>query len=143
MFSRRRRQTTGALGTGVQTCSLPIGRLAEWAGPLVASGRVVVAHLGSGASMSALQDGRSVATTMGFTALDGLPMSRRCGAIDPGVLLYLMQQKGMSAEAVSDLLYHDSGLYGVSGVSDDMRDLLASGDPLGKAQCRERVCQNG
>ncbi|MFC3674586.1 acetate/propionate family kinase [Ferrovibrio xuzhouensis] len=105
------------------------GRLAEVAGPLVAAGRVVVAHLGSGASMCALQDGRSIATTMGFTALDGLPMSRRCGAIDPGVLLYLMQQKGMSAAAVSDLLYHDSGLYGVSGVSDDMQELLASDDP--------------
>lgn len=104
-------------------------RLAEVAGPLVAAGRVVVAHLGSGASMCAMRDGRSVATTMGFTALDGLPMSRRCGSIDPGVLLYLMQQKGMSAEAVSDLLYHDSGLYGVSGVSDDMQELLASDDP--------------
>ena len=104
-------------------------RLAEVAGPGVAAGRVVVAHLGSGVSMCAMQDGRSIATTMGFTALDGLPMSRRCGNIDPGVLLYLMQQKGMSADAVSDLLYHDSGLWGVSGVSDDMRELLESDDP--------------
>jgi acetate kinase len=94
-----------------------------------ADGRVVVAHLGSGASMCALRGHKSVATTMGFTALDGLMMGRRCGALDPGVILYLLQQKSMTAEAVSELLYQDSGLYGVSGISDDMRTLLASPDP--------------
>jgi len=91
--------------------------------------RVVVAHLGSGASMCAMQDGKSVATTMGFTALDGLPMSRRCGNLDPGVVLYLLQEKQMSADAVSNLLYQESGLFGVSGISDDMQTLLASDDP--------------
>lgn len=93
-----------------------------------ALGRVVVAHLGSGASMCALLNGRSVATTMGFTALDGLPMGRRCGALDPGVVLYLLQEKKLSAEQVSNMLYQESGLYGVSGISDDMRDLLNSQD---------------
>jgi len=108
--------------------------LADVAGAEVAAGRVVVAHLGSGASMCAMRAGKSVATTMGFTALDGLPMSRRCGALDPGVVLYLLEQKGMTADAVSNLLYHDSGLFGVSGISDDMRTLLESRDPrAGKA----------
>ena len=91
-----------------------------------ADGRVVVAHLGSGASMCAMRQRKSVATTMGFTALDGLPMSRRCGSLDPGVVLYLMEQKRMTAPAVSDLLYNSSGLLGVSGLSDDMKILLAS-----------------
>jgi acetate kinase len=99
-------------------------------GPVAADGRVVVAHLGSGASMCAMHRRQSVATTMGFTALDGLPMGSRCGNLDPGVILYLMQEKGMTPQAVSDLLYHSSGLLGVSGVSDDMRTLLASDDPL-------------
>jgi acetate kinase len=98
-------------------------------GPETADGRVVVAHLGNGASMCAIHKRCSVATTMSFTALDGLPMSRRCGNLDPGVVLYLMQEKGMSAADVSDLLYNDSGLLGVSGVSDDMRALLSSNDP--------------
>jgi len=98
-------------------------------GPAVAEGRVVVAHLGSGASLCAIHRRESVATTMGFTALDGLPMGRRCGNIDPGVVLYLMQEKRMTADEVSELLYNESGLLGVSGVSDDMRILLASGDP--------------
>lgn len=97
-----------------------------------AEGRVVVAHLGSGASMCAIHCGKSVATTMGFTALDGLPMSRRCGNLDPGVILYLMQEKGMTADAISHLLYHDSGLLGVSGLSDDMRVLLASDQPAAR-----------
>jgi acetate kinase len=79
--------------------------------------------------MCAMHRRKSVATTMGFTALDGLPMGQRCGNLDPGVVLYLMQQKRMSADAVADLLYHDSGLLGVSGVSNDMRTLLASDDP--------------
>ncbi|RMI06369.1 acetate/propionate family kinase (plasmid) [Sinorhizobium meliloti] len=94
-----------------------------------AKGRVVVAHLGSGASMCALREGRSIESTMGFTALDGLPMGTRPGQLDPGVVLYLILQKGMKAQAVSDLLYHDAGLKGLSGLSNDMRDLLASDDP--------------
>jgi len=94
-----------------------------------ADGRVVIAHLGQGASLCALRDRRSVATTMGFTALDGLMMGRRSGAIDPGVLLYLLQQRQMTAAAVEDLLYNHSGLLGVSGISDDLRVLEASGDP--------------
>ncbi|NRP73281.1 Acetate kinase [Ensifer psoraleae] len=91
--------------------------------------RVIVAHLGSGASMCALRDGRSIESTMGFTALDGLPMGTRPGQLDPGVVLYLIAHKGMSAEKVSDLLYHDAGLKGLSGLSSDMRELLASDDP--------------
>lgn len=91
--------------------------------------RSVVAHLGNGASMCALLDGRSVGSTMGFSALDGLPMGTRCGQIDPGVLLYLMEQKGMDAKAISDLLYKDSGLKGLSGLSNDMRALEAAGTP--------------
>jgi acetate kinase len=102
-------------------------RLAEIA-PLYAEGRVIIAHLGSGASMCALRAGQSVASTMGFSALDGLPMGTRPGQIDPGVLLYLMQEKAMSADAVSDLLYRQSGLKGLSGISSDMRELQASPD---------------
>jgi acetate kinase len=97
--------------------------------PELADGRVVVAHLGNGASLCAIRGGRSLATTMGFTALDGLVMGTRCGAIDPGVLLYLMDQRGMDARALEDLLYHRSGLLGISGLSSDMRSLLASRDP--------------
>lgn len=93
-----------------------------------AEGRVVAAHLGNGASMCALKARQSVATTMGFTALDGLVMGTRCGAIDPGVLLYLLRERGMTAAAVEDLLSHRSGLLGVSGISADVRDLLASDD---------------
>lgn len=104
------------------------GRLREVA-PEVARGRVIVAHLGSGASMCALKDGRSVETTMGFTALDGLPMGTRPGQLDPGVVLHLLTDQGMSAQAVSDLLYHRSGLKGLSGISNDMRELLESDDP--------------
>lgn len=91
--------------------------------------RVIVAHLGSGSSLCALQGGRSTATTMGFTALDGLMMGTRAGSVDPGILLYLMQERGMSVEELSDMLYHRSGLLGVSGVSSDMSTLLASSDP--------------
>jgi acetate kinase len=104
------------------------GRLAEIA-PFHARGRVVICHLGSGASMCAIRNGQSVASTMGFSALDGLPMGTRPGQLDPGVLLYLMEQKGMDAKAISDLLYRDSGLKGLSGISNDMRDLEASEDP--------------
>ncbi len=94
-----------------------------------ARGQVVVAHLGNGASMCALSDGRSQATSMGFTALDGLPMGTRCGALDAGVILHLLASENMSATEISDLLYHQSGLLGVSGISNDMRVLLASDDP--------------
>ena len=94
--------------------------------PGLAAGRVIVAHLGNGASLCAMQDGRSVDTTMGFTALDGLVMGTRCGTLDAGVVLYLLQEKGMSAGEVQTLLYSQSGLLGVSGLSSDMRALLAS-----------------
>jgi acetate kinase len=104
------------------------GRLPEVA-PEIASGRVIVAHLGSGASLCALAGGRSVESTMGFTALDGLPMGTRPGQIDPGVVLYLIEQKGMSAAEVQQLLYHECGLKGLSGISNDVRDLEASRDP--------------
>ena len=91
-----------------------------------AMGRVVVAHLGSGASMCALKAGRSIETTMGFTALDGIPMGTRPGQLDPGVVLHLTEEMGMHPQDISDLLYHKSGLKGLSGVSSDMRKLLAS-----------------
>jgi acetate kinase len=94
--------------------------------PEIADARVVVAHLGNGCSACALKAGVSVATTMGFTALDGLPMGTRCGALDAGVVLHLIQQKGMSGEALVDLLYRRSGMLGLSGVSSDFRQLLAS-----------------
>jgi len=97
--------------------------------PEIADGRVVVLHLGNGCSACALQARTSIATTMGFTALDGLPMGTRCGALDPGVVLHLVQQKGMSAETLVDLLYRRSGMLGLSGVSSDFRELLASGEP--------------
>ena len=93
-----------------------------------ADGRIVVAHLGSGASMCAMKGRQSVATSMGFTALDGLMMGRRCGTLDAGVVLYLMQEKGMSVEQISTLLYRQSGLLGVSGISNDMAVLEASDD---------------
>jgi len=94
-----------------------------------ARGRTIVLHLGNGASMCALEGGRSVASTMGFTALDGLPMGTRSGNIDPGVLLYLIDEQGMDPRQVEQLLYHESGLLGVSGLSSDMRTLLAADDP--------------
>jgi len=90
-----------------------------------ATGRTIVCHLGNGASLCGLSSGRSIATTMAFTALEGLPMGTRCGSIDPGVLLYLLDQENMSASELSDLLYKRSGLLGISGISSDMRDLLA------------------
>jgi acetate kinase len=95
--------------------------------PQLAAGRVVIAHLGNGASMCAVQAGRSVASTMGFSALDGLPMGTRCGQIDPGVLLYMLDHEGLSTERVRDILYKESGLLGLSGgLSNDMRTLEAS-----------------
>jgi acetate kinase len=92
--------------------------------PAAAEGKCVVLHLGNGASMCAMNAGQSVASTMGFTAVDGLPMGTRCGALDPGVILYLMDQRGMDARAIEKLIYSQSGLLGVSGVSSDMRRLL-------------------
>jgi acetate kinase len=97
--------------------------------PEIAGGRVVVAHLGNGCSACAMKAGVSIATTMGFTALDGLPMGTRCGALDAGVVLHLIQQKGLSPEEVSDLLYRRSGVFGLSGISSDFRELLASNEP--------------
>lgn len=97
--------------------------------PNIGSGRVIVAHLGNGASMCAMKNGRSVSSTMGFSALDGLPMGTRCGRIDPGVLLYLMGEEKHDSAAISDLLYRKSGLLGLSGISNDMRTLEASHDP--------------
>ncbi len=97
--------------------------------PGAARGKCVVAHLGNGSSLCAVHDGRSAATTMGFTALDGVPMGTRSGAIDPGVLLYLMDERGMDARALERMLYRESGLLGLSGVSSDMRELEASHAP--------------
>jgi acetate kinase len=97
--------------------------------PEIASSRVVVAHLGNGCSACAMQNRVSIATTMGFTALDGLPMGTRCGELDAGVVLHLIQQKGISAEQLVDLLYRRSGMLGLSGISSDFRELLASDKP--------------
>ena len=101
------------------------GRLREVA-PDIAGGRVIVAHLGSGASMCALFNGCSIESTLGFTALDGLPMGTRCGQLDPGVILYLLSEKGMTVSQVQDLLYRECGLKGLSGLSNDVRELLGS-----------------
>ncbi|UPT83656.1 acetate kinase [Bradyrhizobium barranii subsp. apii] len=109
-----------------------IARTLPGVAPDIAKRRVIVAHLGSGASMCALKDGRSVESTMGFTALDGLPMGTRPGQIDPGVVIYLISEKGMSASNVQNFLYRDCGLKGLSGVSNDMRELEASADPKAK-----------
>ena len=97
--------------------------------PKIATGRVIVAHLGSGASMCALSAGRSVESTMGFTALDGLPMGTRPGQLDPGVVLYLLQEKQMTADQIQKMLYGECGLKGLSGISNDVRDLEESSDP--------------
>lgn len=97
--------------------------------PGAAKGRTVVAHLGNGASMCAIRGGQSIDSTMGFSALDGLPMGTRCGQLDPGVMLYLMQQEGLSADEVASLLYKKSGLLGISDLSNDMRELEAAGTP--------------
>ncbi|MBI3444658.1 MAG: acetate/propionate family kinase [Magnetospirillum sp.] len=106
-----------------------IARQLRQLSPATARGKIVVCHLGSGASMCAIDEGKSVASTMGFTALDGLPMGTRTGTLDAGVVLYLLQQKGMSPKEIEDLLYKQSGLLGVSGVSNDMRVLLESSEP--------------
>lgn len=100
--------------------------------PRLTEARIIVAHLGNGASLCAIHKGRSIATTMGFSPLDGLVMGTRCGSLDPGVMLYLMAHHGMDAHALEQLLYHESGLLGVSGISSDMRTLLASDNPDAK-----------
>ncbi len=97
-----------------------------------AMGRTIIAHLGSGASMCAMVNGKSIATTMGFSALDGLVMGTRCGQLDPGVILYLLQHEHMDAKGLENLLYQDSGLLGVSGISNDVRDLMKSKDPAAR-----------
>jgi acetate kinase len=97
--------------------------------PDIADARLIVAHLGNGASLCAIHNGLSVASTMGFTALDGLMMGTRCGTIDPGVILYLMDQEGLDARAIEELIYRKAGLLGVSGISSDMRILRASPAP--------------
>ena len=97
--------------------------------PTAASGRTIVLHLGNGASMCAIRDGRSIASTMGFTAVEGLPMGTRSGCLDPGVILYIMDQHDMDTRAVENLLYKQSGLLGVSGISSNMRTLINSEDP--------------
>jgi acetate kinase len=107
------------------------GKLRDVA-PEIADGRVVIAHLGNGASMCAISAGRSVESTMGFTALDGLPMGTRPGQLDAGVVLYLMNEKRMSAKEIEHFLYYDCGLKGLSGISNDVRELLASASPHAK-----------
>jgi acetate kinase len=97
--------------------------------PAFAVGRVIVAHLGSGASMCAMSDGRSIESTMGFTALDGLPMGTRPGQLDPGVVLYLIEQEKLTAAQVQTLFYHECGLKGLSGISNDVRELEKSPSP--------------
>src|SRR5262249_40715181 len=106
-----------------------IARRLRQVAPEIADGRVVVAHLGSGASLCALSAGKSIDSSMGFTALDGLPMGTRPGQLDAGVVLYLTGEKGLSPKEVEHFLYHDCGLKGLSGISNDVRDLLASSDP--------------
>ena len=107
------------------------GRLREIA-PGLARGRVIAAHLGNGASLCAMRDGKSIDTSMGFSALDGLVMGTRCGTLDPGVILYLLRRHGMGVADIEDLLYNRSGLLGLSGISPDMRALLASGEQAAK-----------
>lgn len=108
------------------------GKLREIA-PDYADRKIIIAHLGNGASLCAIHHGRSVATTMGFTAIEGLVMGTRSGSLDPGVLIYLMDEKGLDARALESLLYKKSGLLGVSGISSDMRTLRASPDPKARA----------
>jgi acetate kinase len=100
--------------------------------PPAAAGRTILAHLGNGASLCAVHDGKSVASTMGFTAVDGLVMGTRCGALDPGVILYLLQEHHLDAAGIENLIYRKSGLLGVSGISSDMRTLRGSSDPAAR-----------
>lgn len=107
-----------------------INRALKKIAPDLSAGRVVVAHLGNGASMCAIKNCRSIDSTMGFSALDGLPMGTRCGNLDPGVILYLIQEQRMTPERIEELLYKNSGLLGLSGISNDLRDLLSSNNTL-------------
>jgi acetate kinase len=100
--------------------------------PRAAAGKTVVLHLGNGSSMCALAGGKSVTSTMGFTAIEGLPMGTRCGSLDPGVILFLLDQRKMDLRAIEKLLYSESGLLGVSGISSDVRTLLESNEPGAK-----------
>jgi acetate kinase len=109
-----------------------IDRILRHEEPVLARGKVIVAHLGNGASLCAINAGKSVGSTMGFTALDGVPMGTRCGQLDPGVVLYLMAEKKMNADEITDLLYKNSGLKGMSGVSNDIRELEASSEQSAK-----------
>jgi len=118
----------GFHGLSYEYINLEMQRVA----PEIAEGRVVVAHLGSGASMCAVKGGRSIDSTMGFSALDGLPMGTRCGSLDPGVILYLIAEKGYDVKALERLFYHDSGLRGLSGISNDVRVLSESDRPEAK-----------
>ena len=118
----------GFHGLSYESIAAQLARREQGAGGWQA-GRTVVAHLGNGASMCAMVNGKSVATTMSFSPLDGLPMGTRCGRIDAAVVLHLMQQQGLSAERIGQLLYRESGLLGLSGISSDVRELLASPDP--------------
>ncbi|MBF0425948.1 MAG: acetate/propionate family kinase [Magnetococcales bacterium] len=106
-----------------------IARVLPRVAPEIAEGRVVVAHLGSGASMCAMRRGQGIETTMGLSTVDGLIMGTRCGSIDPGVIMFLAQERGLSLEEIREILYNRSGLKGVSGISNDMRELLKSSDP--------------
>ena len=118
-------QRYGFHGLSYEYVTSQLGKL----DPDLARGRTIIAHLGNGASLCAVHAGQSIATTMGFTAVDGLMMGTRCGAIDPGVLIYLMDNHGMDARAIEDLIYKRSGLLGVSGISSDMRTLRTSPEP--------------
>lgn len=120
-FERRGLRRYGFHGLSFEYVSRHLAQI-----PALTAKRTVIAHLGNGASLCALRDGRSIDSTMGLTPLDGLVMGTRCGTIDPGVLLYLLEHEKMSAADVQHMLYHESGLLGVSGISADMRALLAS-----------------
>src|SRR4030095_8905823 len=109
--------------------------------PEHADKRLIIAHLGNGASLCAIHHGQSVATTMGFTAVEGLMMGTRCGSIDPGVLIYLMDEHGMDARALENLVYKKSGLLGVSGLTSDMRTLRASDDPKAREAIDLFICR--
>src|SRR6266498_3052073 len=128
-FSSRRRHTRCGRDWSSDVCSSDLEYVASEfprVNANAASAKTIVLHLGNGSSMCAMEAGRSVATTMGFTPADGLPMGTRCGALDPGVILYLIDERKMDARAIERLLYNESGLLGVSGISSDMRALLAT-----------------
>ena len=134
----RRAACAATASTACPTSTSPRCCRSSTRGPRPAS--TVVLHLGNGASMCAMAGGRSVASTMGFTAVDGLPMGTRCGSLDPGVMLYLMDELRMDARAIEKLIYQQSGLLGVSGISSDMRTLLASDEP--RAQAARSTCSS-